>query len=610
MGIMMLNSFRPEKVHLMPGLFKERADVNREYLMELSNQGLLQNFYLEAGIVMPGLQIVENPESAKLHWGWEAPTCQLRGHFTGHFMSAAAMLAATENDYELEAKLNKLIDEMEKCQELNGGKWCGSIPEKYFEKLAGNDYIWSPQYVMHKTLLGLMHAYLYAGNKKALKILDGLADWYTDWVKDMQERNPHAVYSGEEGGMLEVWATLYELTGDKKYWNLAQAYAEPSIFEKLLNGQDALTSCHQNASIPFAHGAAKLYEITGEKKWLDIILAFWKQAVTDRGEYCTGGQGAGEYWVPPHMQGHFLSDRNQEFCTVYNMVRLADYLYRFTGDKQYADYIERNLYNGFLAQQNKETGMPTYFLPMRAGSRKKWGSRTRDFWCCYGTMVQAQTLYPSLCYYEDKDNNRLVINQYIPSQVQWRENVTITQNVNMKYYGVQALFDEKDEGQMSRWQLKFEVKGNSRFMLSFRIPDWVKSEPVVTLNGETFTDYTVENGYLHIDREWNEDELGLYFPVGLYFSELPDMPGVAAVLEGPVVLAGLCDRDKGLYLKNGQPEEILMPQLEHTYSTFPWLQSTYQTVKQPENLRFVPLYEVTDETYTVYFTKVTECGEI
>ena len=46
-----------------------------------------------------------------------------------------------------------------------------------------------------------------------------------------------------------------------------------------------------------------------------------------------------------------LGDKNQEHCIVYNMMRLADYLLRWTGDVAYADYWERNLYNGILAQQ-------------------------------------------------------------------------------------------------------------------------------------------------------------------------------------------------------------------------------------------------------------------
>ena len=80
----MLKSSAYKNVHLMPSLFHDRAQVNRAYLMELKDQGLLQNFYLEAGIVMPGLQVMEDPSAAELHWGWEAPICQLRGHFTGH----------------------------------------------------------------------------------------------------------------------------------------------------------------------------------------------------------------------------------------------------------------------------------------------------------------------------------------------------------------------------------------------------------------------------------------------------------------------------------------------------------------------------------------------
>ena len=137
-----------------------------------------------------------------------------------------------------------------------------------------------------------------------------------------------------------------------------------------------------------------------------------------------------------------MGDRNQEFCTVYNMVRLADYLYKFTGDKKYCDYIELNLYNGFLAQQNKESGMPTYFLPMQAGSYKTWGTKTRDFWCCHGSMVQSQTIYPSLCYYTG-ENGEVIINQYIPSTLKDEEKgVSLKQTCGMKYYYDAALFDE------------------------------------------------------------------------------------------------------------------------------------------------------------------------
>lgn len=599
----MLKPAENGSVKILPGVFRERMDVNRQYLLELDANCLLQNFYLEAGIILPGLQVVDNPETANLHWGWEAPTCQLRGHFLGHWISAAAKLIAADGEPELRVKLDNIVSELARCQELNGGEWVGSIPEKYFTRLIKNQYIWSPQYVMHKTIVGLSDAYIYAGNTQALDILSHLSDWYITWTEKAAETNPHAVYAGEEAGMLEVWAQLYQLTRDEKYLTLAKRYADAGLFRKLKEGKDSLTNCHANASIPFTHGAAKMYEITGDSDWLEVIKLFWKAAVTDRGMFSTTGMNAGEFWVPPHMQGHFLGSSDQEFCTVYNMVRTASYLLKYTGEAQYADYIERALYNGFLAQQNAQTGMPAYFLPLGAGSRKKWGTKTRDFWCCHGTMVQAQTLYPELVWFTDGD--KITAAQYIPSEFTAEmngANVTVSQTTGMKYYNDQAFFDEKDDGQMSRWLLKFSVKCDKpvRFTLSLRVPEWAKGVEL-EVNGKN-TAAPVKDGWLDITADWQNDSVQVFFPSELRTETLPDMPELMSVVDGPIVLAGIIGSDCGITGADKLNEQF-MPQMEHTYGTFPWRQNSWRTRNQPQSVMFRPLYEVTDEEYTVYFTK-------
>lgn len=599
----MLKPAEKGSVKILPGVFRERMDVNRQYLLELDANCLLQNFYLEAGIIIPGLQVVDNPETANLHWGWEAPTCQLRGHFLGHWISAAAKLIAADGEPELRVKLDNIVSELARCQELNGGEWVGSIPEKYFTRLIKNQYIWSPQYVMHKTIVGLSDAYIYAGNTQALDILSHLSDWYITWTEKAAETNPHAVYAGEEAGMLEVWAQLYQLTKDEKYLTLAKRYADAGLFRKLKEGKDSLTNCHANASIPFTHGAAKMYEITGDSDWLEVIKLFWKVAVTDRGMFSTTGMNAGEFWVPPHMQGHFLGSSDQEFCTVYNMVRTASYLLKYTGEAQYADYIERALYNGFLAQQNAQTGMPAYFLPLGAGSRKKWGTKTRDFWCCHGTMVQAQTLYPELVWFTDGD--KITAAQYIPSEFTAEMNgakVTVSQTTGMKYYNDQAFFDEKDDGQMSRWLLKFSVKCDKpvRFTLSLRVPEWAKGVEL-EVNGKN-TAAPVKDGWLDITADWQNDSVQVFFPSELRAETLPDMPELMSVVDGPIVLAGIIGSDCGITGADKLNEQF-MPQREHTYGTFPWRQNSWRTRNQPQSVMFRPLYEVTDEEYTVYFTK-------
>lgn len=581
------------------GIFRRRMDINRSYLLELDSQSLLQNFYLEAGIIMPDLQVVPDPEKTKLHWGWESPTCQLRGHFLGHWLSAAARLIASEKDMELKHKLDHIVSELARCQQRNGGEWVGSIPEKYLDWMCSPEYIWSPQYTMHKTVMGLVDACRFAGNEQALEVVSRLADWYLKW----SERMPDGIYKGEQGGMLEEWAELYALTGCEKYKVLIDRYKDNYLFTKLENEPDALTDDHANASIPISHGAARLYEVTNDEMWRRRTELFWQHAVTMRGMYATTGQNAGEFWIPPHKQHTYLCDRDQEFCTVYNMVRTADYLFRWTGDVKYADYIERALYNGFLSQQNQFTGMPAYFLPLGMGSRKKWGSKRHDFWCCHGTMVQSQTLYPELALYKDEAGKALTVAQYIPVETGTAISgslVRISLASDMSDHNNQVFFAEHTSSEKSMWSFKLTVVCDkpTEFTMALRIPCWAKDHAILC-GGEPVSEKP-EDGFVRITRLWSEETVEIRFKNELYEEHLPDAPEVAAILDGPVVLAGLTEQDCGL---QGELKDCLAPNTEHLYSYTPWKQSCFITRCQPVNFRFIPLYEVTDEVYTVYYSR-------
>ena len=132
----------------------------------------------------------------------------------------------------------------------------------------------------------------------------------------------------ETGAMMEFWADLYAVTGDEKHKILMERYERPRLTEPLWRGEDVLTNMHANATVPEIHGCARAYEVTGDERYLTIVKNYWQQAVTKRGMFVTGGQTAGEVWTPPHRQSARLNHNNQEHCVVYNMIRLADYLYR------------------------------------------------------------------------------------------------------------------------------------------------------------------------------------------------------------------------------------------------------------------------------------------
>ena len=606
----MLKPLSKSDVKVTGGVFRDRMNVDKRYLLELDSQCLLQNFYIEAGIIMPGMQMVPDPTKANLHWGWEAPVCQLRGHFLGHWLSAAAAFIATDGDNDLKVKLDFIVSELARCQELNGGEWVGSIPEKYMNRLARPEYIWSPQYTMHKTVMGLVDAYRYAGNKQALEIVDKLADWYVRWVDTMTKVDPQIAYKGEQGGMLEEWAELYSITGNEKYRTLIDAYKDHDIYKRLEKDGDALSDDHTNASIPVSHGSARLYEILEDKEQKEyfrkVTERFWEEAVDKRGMLATTGANAGEFWIPPHKMAQYIGDNDQEFCTVYNMVRLADYLFRWTGDVKYSNYIESAIYNGFLTQQNMFTGMPTYFLPLKAGSKKRWGSKKNDFWCCHGTMVQSPTLYPSLIYFTDEDEKSIIVSQYIPSRAEVKlgsDSITISQKTDMISYNNQVFFDDHAGGEKTRWSVRFDINGSGdeAFSVKLRVPAWSASEPKVVISkGEA--GYSIEGDYIVISADKPaEISVNVLFDARVKALPLDDQPELAALVDGPIVLAGLTDKDRGITY-SGEVSNALYQRTEHTYTTYVWKQNTYITKDQPENFELKPLYDVTDETYTVYFT--------
>jgi len=585
----MKETFTPlawECVKLLPSIFQQRFELNRKYLMSLKNENLLQNFYLQAGLWNPP----QKPEGC--HWGWESPTSQVRGHFLGHWLSAAARIYAATGDAEIKAKADRIVSELARCQRENGGEWAGSIPPDYLDWIARGKFAWAPHYTIHKTFMGLQEMHALAGNEQALDIVTRWARWFYRWTSQFSREQMDDILDVETGGMLEVWANLYAITGKQEHLELLRRYDRPRFFNRLLAGEDALTNMHANTTIPEIQGAARAWEVTGEKRWRDVVEAYWRLAVTERGYYCTGGQTCGEVWTPPFELSARLGDKNQEHCTVYNMMRLADYLLRWTGDITYADYCERNLYNGILAQQHPQTGMIAYFLPLEAGAVKKWGTPTETFWCCHGTLVQAHALHGRGVYFQDEEG--LVVCQYVPTELKW------------KWSGIDVevrLTLDPQAGQVRRpsclaFDLSITCAVPVEFTLKIRLPWWLSAEPMVTLNGVQQEARFAPSTYWSIHRMWQKDKVHVELPKRLTSCPLPDKLDTVAIMDGPVVLAGLCAEERTLYGDREHPETILIPDNEREWAS--WL-GGYRTVNQERGLRFKPLYEITDERYTVYF---------
>ncbi len=594
-----------DAVRLDRGVFDDRRRLNRAYLVSLQDEALLQNFLLEAGI---GDQLwhlqpsTDTPASRGLerHWGWETPGALLRGHFLGHWLSGAAREAAVTGDRLLRARIDSVLDGLERCQLENGNGWIWAIPPTFLRRLAEGRPVWAPQYAMHKTLMGLVDVYRDLGDERALRLARAATAPILDWVRGFDDESFQTILEVETGGMLEVWADLLAATGDAVYAELLDRYYRRSLFDGLLDGRDVLTNMHANTTIPEVLGAARAYEVTGDDRWRRLVEAYWDQAVTKRGTFCTGGQTSGEIWTPPFEFAARRGEKTQEHCTVYNMIRLADVLLRWTGDLSYADYIEQNLYNGILAQQHPRTGMVAYFLPLEGGGRKNWGSPTEDFWCCHGTLVQAHTRHAGLAFYASDDE--LVIAQYIDSEARvstpaGEVAVRIEVLDNAGYVGPDSNAGEAgDPHRPSAFRVRVEITSADgvAHRVRVRVPDWTVGEPA--LAGDDRVELV--DGALAIAHPGGRTSVDIAFPFALRAIPIPDEPSTVAFAEGPVVLAGLVDREVSLHGDVSQPASLLAPDNERQWTQ--WLPG-YRTVGQSSSIRFRPLHEIVDEPYSLYF---------
>ncbi|WP_261305050.1 glycoside hydrolase family 127 protein [Paenibacillus andongensis] len=618
-----LREYSYGQIRLAEGPLKARFELNKQYVMSLTNQNLLRNFYLEAGLwsysgnggtTSASTTSKDGPEH--WHWGWESPTCELRGHMMGHWLSAAARIYAQTKDPMVKAKADTIVQELARCQEANGGEWLAAFPESYMHRIVQGKWVWAPHYTVHKLLMGLYEMYKIAGNDQALKIMDKMASWFYRWTERFTRDQMDDLLDMETGGMLEVWADLYGLTQAVEHRELIYRYDRRRFFDTLLAGKDVLTNKHANTQIPEILGAARAWEVTGDERFRHIVEAFWQCAVTQRGYVCTGAGDDAELWMPPGQIAERLGV-GQEHCCNYNMMRLAQVLLRWTGDPIYADYWERRFINGVLAHQNGETGMISYFLGVGAGSKKTWGSPTQHFWCCHGTLIQANAAYETPIYSEDEEG--IIVNQWIPSKLEteWegtRTSLSLTQNGQNGLYPLNG-WSVEGMTAITRvdipsipvhrpdhfvYDLTVTCEQPTELTIKLRLPWWLAGEPVILVNGTPHSGTFKPSSYCEISGKWsNGDTIHVEFPKRLRVEPLPGQSGTVAFLDGPIVLAGLSQEERRLYGNLEDPESMLIPDRERNHSW--WNPGYYRTKDQERGIRFIPLYEVKDEMYSVYF---------
>ena len=584
-----------DKIRLLPSRFSENMARDLAYLKKLDPDRMLYNFRKAFGV----------PTDAEPIYGWDAPDGLLRGHSTGHFLSALAIAMTATGDDALEKKLRYTVHELRTLQLMSGGRardfvtactpddcpqerwsrdpsvwgkgFLSAYPPDQFallEQFTPYAKIWAPYYTLHKILAGLLEAFERTGNAEALDCARGIGDWVSDRLSPLSPEHRRKMWSmyiaGEYGGMNESLARLSLLTGEAKYLETARLFDNENIFPGLAQGRDSFHGLHANQHIPQIMGAMLEYEASGEERYRRIASSFLSRVLSHH-LYAIGGVGQGECFREPDSLARFIKEgTNCETCATYNLLKLARELYAFDPDDAgLTDYYERGLYNHILASQKPdgnehETNAVTYMLPIGPGAEKEYSNDWWAFTCCHGTGMENHVKYPDAQFF--RGDGEVRINLYLPAV--WEED-----GIRIEC----AVSFPEGSG-------RIRVSAEEDLTLKLRIPLWCPENPF------SAEGLTTAGRWASVAVRAGEDfEIAVNFRYVPRFEYTPDLTEdgsrLAVLLYGPFVMATYDDTRDWLTLDAQQPP-----------------------VRIPERFalrfcgrEFLPMYEIHGRPYHTYF---------
>lgn len=503
--------FSMTEVRLLPSFWKDTAELNRSWLYSLPNERLAYNFRVTAAI----------PTDADPLGGWEAPDCELRGHYVGHYLSSCALMHASTGDSFIKAKADELVSMLAECQAKDG--YLGAYPTTFYDRLRNHQRVWAPFYTYHKIMAGLIDMYQHTGNKQALDMALRMAAWADTYSKSFAPDDWQRVLLVEQGGMNEASFNLYAITGDTRWRDLGYRFEHHKIFDPLASNQDILDHNHANTNIPKVIGAVRGYELTGDTRYRDIAENFYR-IVTQHHVYCTGGTSNGEMWHAPDAIATQLGPAAEECCCSYNMMKLTRHLFGLQPDARHFDYYERLLYNVRYGTQDRN-GMLMYYVPLQPGMYKTFGTPFDAFWCCTGTGSEEYSKLNDSIYFHDDDS--VYVNLFVPSTLEWKER------------GLKLRLTTKLPSD-DRITLAVESAPTAPTALQIRVPYWATKGLTVQINGEAQNVTATPSSYVRLERAWKAgDVVTIDVPLTLHLDTTPDDKQVQAAMYGPLVLAAL-----------------------------------------------------------------------
>jgi len=330
---------------------------------------------------------------------------------------------------------------------------------------------------------------------------------------------------------------LYQVTGEEKYLNLAKFFVDirGDKSKRPLYGdycQDHEPVRRQSEIVGHAVRAMYLYAgvadvdaYTGDKGYIAAMDRLWDDVVR-RKMYITGGIGArhsGESFGAAHELPNDAA--YAETCAAIGLALWAHRLNLMHGDAQYADVLERVIYNGALSGIDLSGEKFFYVNPLASSG----GHHRQPFFgcaCCPSNVVRFVPSVPGYVYATRDDG--LCVNLYVAGTGEMavqNTKVALTQQTRYPWDG--------------KVRLTVNPAEPAEFDLRLRVPGWCEGA-AIAVNGKSLGPVALDKGYAPIRREWKSGdvvELDLPMPIRRIEAHpaVTADAGRVALQRGPVV---------------------------------------------------------------------------
>jgi len=539
----------------------------------------------------------EQPVGAQPLGGWDSQQTKLRGHATGHYLSAIAQAyASTGYNAELRAKFAGKMDYMVKTlyelSQLSGqprtaggeyvadptavppaagktgydsdlseagirtdyqnwGKgFISAYPPDQFIMLekgatygGSNAQIWAPYYTLHKIMAGLMDVYEVSGNGKALEIAKGMATWVYARLSRLPKETLISMWNryiaGEFGGMNEALARLSRITGDDSFMKAAQLFDNIRLFY---------------GDADHAHGLAKnvdmLRGLHANQHIPQIVGAIEIYRGTGAPEYYNIADNFWDMVTHDYMYsiGGVAGARNPNNAECFTAQPASLYENGFAAGGQNETCATYNMLKltGSLFLFNQDAALMDYYERglynhILASVAEHNAGNTYHVPLRPGSMKQFGN--PNMNGFSCCNGTALESSTKLQNSIYFRSADNSALYVNL-YVPSTLTWTERNitikqaTAYPKEDHTVLTIDGKGRFDLNVRVPHWATKGFFVRINGKDVKSEAVPGSYLTLSRKWKKgDTVELRMPFRFYLEPVMDQQNIASLFWGPVLLA-------------------------------------------------------------------------